>query len=168
MYKIDYDVKLNEVGRPCIDLSKDYEDKPEDKFMFIELARYYLQTVHSNMDGAVYDEKTMRVMNDTITLLAQLGDEMAEILYGNMKSFGDLTMMTDKPYHIMLRTIEERDDIPEKGFQYGDKIYDRVEGLKVFIDLGLLDNKFYQHNLEPARDVYELVDGITNEHWVKL
>jgi hypothetical protein len=33
MLKIEYEIKLNENGRPYIDLPTDYEDKPEDKFL---------------------------------------------------------------------------------------------------------------------------------------
>ena len=38
MYNIEYEIKLNEQGRPCIDLSQDYEHRPEDKF-FAKLSK---------------------------------------------------------------------------------------------------------------------------------
>jgi hypothetical protein len=163
MFEIKYDFGLNENGRPCIELPEDYDQNPEDKFFAIEIARYYLQMVHARMDDQIYDQNTFEVMGETISLLGQVGDEMAEIQYGNMKTQGELSlMMMDSRYQVMVESIEERDDLPEKDIYYKGKLFDRVEGLKVMVETDENNSADYKH------EYFELQNGITNEHWVKL
>jgi hypothetical protein len=162
MYRIDYEISLNENGRPCIELPDEYEQKPEDKFFAIEIARYYMQMVAENMDETIFDDHTFRVMDESIRLLGQLGDEMAEIQYEGMRAQGQIKMMMDSPYHVEVLGIEGRDALPEKDIVYHDRIFDRVEGLRVYVNFAIED---WDADLA---GVYELKDGITNEHWVKL
>ena len=162
MFEIKYDIELNEDGRPCIGLSEDYEHNPEDKFFAIEIARYYLQMIHANMDETIYDQNTFDAMDDTIQLLGQIGDEMAEIQYNNMKTHGEFGMMMDNSYHVKVNNIEERDALPEKDILYNNKIFDRVEGLKVLVETDENNDADYKHQY------FELQNGITNENWVKL
>ena len=166
MYDINYTIGLNEHGRPCIDLPKDYEHRPEDKFLSIELTRYIIQDLLQRR-GMDVDEETVEIMDITINFLAQIGDEMAEIMYGQMKAMGEMKMMLDYNYHIRVNSIEERDELSDKNILYYDKIFDRVEGLRVSIqpDKSLYDEYYYSKLIH---ETYELVDGITNEHWVKL
>jgi hypothetical protein len=162
MFEIRYDIELNENGRPCIELSEDYDHNPEDKFFAVEIARYYLQMVHAKMDDTIYDQNTFEIMNDTIQLLGQIGDEMAEIQYGNMKTQGELGMMMDSRYHVKVNDIEERDTLPEHNIIYKGKIFDRIEGLRVGVQ------EYNEKTYQPRIDIYELKNGITNENWVKL
>ena len=161
MYEIKYAVALNEDGRPCIELDDDYEHRPEDKFFAIEIARYYLQMVEANMDDTIYDQQTLETMDIAIRLLGQVGDEMAVLQYENMRSQGQITMMMDRRFHMTVYSIEERDALPDKNILYRDKIFDRVEGLKVCVETRTDDGVFHC-------DYFELKDGITNEHWVKI
>jgi len=161
MLKIEYQIKLNEHGRPCIDLSPDYEHNPEDKFFAIEVARYYLQTVFKGMDNR-YDQHTKDMMDIGIRLLGQIGDEMAELIYNQMVNMGDVDVSFGGRYHIEVKTIEERNAIPERGFLYQGKIFNRQKGLRVkVVDLNL-----------PIKDLtigyYELQEGITNDDWVEI
>ena len=71
-------------------------------------------------------------------------------------------MILDCAYHIQVSSVEERDALPDKDIVYEDKIYDRIEGLRVYV---LQPLELYDKNLSGA---YELIDGITNEHWVKI
>ena len=64
-------------------------------------------------------------------------------------------------HNIEVNSIEERDSLPEKDIIYEDRIFDRVEGLRVYV-LQPIEN--YDKNIS---GIYELVDGITNEHWKK-
>ena len=153
MNNIEYEVKLNEQGRPCIDLSQDYEHRPEDKFFAIELARYILQEVYGRR-SAEFDKEAAKVIETSINLLGQVGDEMAEILWNNMKSLGDFDFILKKRYHIMVETIKLRDELNEKYIHYNNKIYTRQEGLRVLV---LEDNV-----------IYELQDGTTNENWKEI
>jgi hypothetical protein len=162
MYKIEYGIGLNENGRPCIELPEEYEQKPEDKFFAIEIARYYMQMVEANMDDSIYDQNTFQSMDVAIRLLGQLGDEMAIITHEGMRAQGEVSILTGSAYQIVVESIEERDALPEKNIIYDDKLFDRVEGLKVRVRQ-LLDN--YEEGMSGT---YELQNGITNENWVKI
>ena len=166
MYKIEYGIGLNETGRPCIELPEEYDQNPEDKFFAIEIARYYLQMVEAKMDDSIYDQQTFETMDIAIRLLGQLGDEMAQITYEGMQTQGEVAlMMAGNACHLHVKSIEERDALPEKDILYGHKLFNRVEGLKV----GIVpeENKLTGRPYLIA-EIYELVDGITNENWKKI
>lgn len=153
MHKINYEIKLNTLGRPCIELSKDYEDKPEDKFLAIELTKYVLHNVYERR-SAEFDEEAAKVIDSGIRLLGQVGDEMAEILWNNMKCLGDSAIILGRHYHIMVETIEERDNLSNIGIIQEDKIYIKQEGLKVLV--------------RSEDKIYILKDGITNDNWFEI
>lgn len=160
MYNIEYKIGLNEQGRPCIELPEDYEHRPEDRFFALEICRYMLQDL-LNRRVADIDEETAHKMDEAERLLGQLGDEVAKILYEGMRAQGELATMLDVAYHIQVVSIEERNALPEKNIVCHDKIYDRFEGLRVYVmqPLEEWDNSI--------SGLYELVGGITNEHWKK-
>lgn len=158
MHNIRYEIGLNEQGRPCIELPEDYEQRPEDRFFALEICRYMLQDLMARRTEDL-DSDTVEQMDEAERLLGQLGDEVAAILYDMMKSQGEAIMMLEPSYHITLKTIEERDALPETDIIFNDMIFNRVEGLKVAVQL-------YEDNFTPYIEIYELVDGITNEHWV--
>lgn len=160
MYNIRYEIGLNEQGRPCIELSNDYKHRPEDRFFIIEIARYMLQDL-LNRKTDVLDADTIKQMDEAERLMGQLGDEVATILYDIMKNQGEALILLKPSYHVMVKNIEERDALPEFNIIFNDMIFKRVEGLKV----GVL---YYDEYLAPYTDKYELIDGITNEHWVKI
>jgi len=149
MFKIEYEIKLNEVGRPCIDLPLAYEHRAEDKFFAIEMARYFLQRVYTRR-SAEFDQQAAENINIGIQMLGQVGDEMAEILWKGMKANGDFELMMKRTYHVMVSTIEERDALPTTGIQEGGRIYMREEGLKVFVKK---ENKIYE---------------LQNDNWIEI
>jgi hypothetical protein len=159
MLKIEYEITLNEQGRPCIDLSPDYEHNPDDKFFALEMSRYYLQTVFNKM-GEKYDQHTKDTMDIGIRLLGQIGDEMAELIYGDMRMMGDVAVGLRSKYQIQVKSIEERDAIPLIGYFYKGKIFNRQEGLRVCIREMLVE--LYKDT------VYELQGGISNDNWVEI
>lgn len=150
MYNIGYGIGVNDEGRPCIDLPEDYEHRPEDKFFAIEIARYVLQEVYRRR-SAELDAATGEIMETTINFLGQIGDEMSEIIYNDLRGNGQEEILKDTRYHIIVDDIQERDALPEKHILAFDKLYDRELGLKVYV-------------LEDAK-IYELVNGIKNENW---
>ena len=79
-----------------------------------------------------------------------------------MRVQGVMRMMMDSAYHVEVLGIEARDALPDKDIIYMDRIYDRKEGLRVYVNFSIED-----YDTELA-GVYELKDGITNEHWIKL
>ena len=70
MLKIEYEIKLNERGRPCIELAPDYPHHTEDKFFAVELSRYYLQRVFNGM-GSRFDQHTKDMVDISIRGLGQ-------------------------------------------------------------------------------------------------
>jgi hypothetical protein len=154
MFKIEYEIKLNDEGRPCIDLPKDYEHRPEDKFFWIEMARYFLQVTRGRMTAPPYDQNTMNMMDISIPLLGQIGDEMARIVYHNMIAAGEANKLIGNDWDMFVQTIVERDAIPDVGIVHNNRLYLRQEGLKVFV-------------LEGGT-IYELKGGTTNENWIEI
>ena len=153
MHTIDYEINLNERGRPCIGLSASYKDKPEDKFFAIEIARYVLQNTYDRLSEH-FDEDTGKKIDLTIRVLGQVSDEMAELLWNTMKTYGDTEMILGKPYYVSVDTIEERDSLANTGILEGEKIYLREDGLKVLVKS---ENK-----------IYKLTGGNTNNDWIEV
>jgi hypothetical protein len=153
MPTIEYEIKLNDEGRPCIDLPLSYEPSPEDKFFALEMARYFLQVTHNKMAVPPYDQNTIDMMDISIRLLGQVGDEMARILWHSMKAAGETTLAFNR-WHVHINTIEERDAIPEHGMvQYG-KLYLREEGLTVYVT--------------QTAQRFVLEGGTTNDNWILM
>jgi len=161
MYEIKYEIGLNEEGRPYIGLPDDYEQRPEDRFFALEIARYILADL-LNRRTVDLDEETVDNLIQAEAMLGQLGDNVAGILYGVMKNMGETHLLVDPAYHIEVLGIEARDALPDKDIIYNGRIYERIEGLKVYVNFNIED---YDGDVA---GVYELKEGTTNEHWVKL
>lgn len=133
MHKIEYDVTLNDKNRPCIDLPDDYSDKSEDKFFAIEITRYLLQSVYDKrIDGL--DVDTLDNIEHCMNLLGQISDEMAMILWDDMKNKGDLSLLINNTHHIKVNMKEDLNEIPEKYICYNNKIYENRDGIKVLVE----------------------------------
>jgi hypothetical protein len=153
MHAIDYEINLNERGRPCIGLPPSYKDKPEDKFFAIEIARYVLQNTYDRLSEH-FDKDTAEKIDLTVRVLGQVGDEMAELLWNTMKVYGDTEMIMGKQYYVSVDTIEERDSLASTGILEGEKIFLREDGLKVLVKS---ENK-----------IYKLTGGNTNNDWIEV
>lgn len=153
MYTIEYDIQLNEAGRPYVELPDDYENQPEDRFFSIEMTRYILQDLIYRRSTEL-DENTNKHLDNTINLLGQVSDEMAEILFGEMRRMADVEIMLNPKYHIQIESIEDRNALPEKFIYYNNKIFDRIVGLRVLVTKEM--------------KIYELTEGITNENWKEI
>lgn len=167
MHRIEYEIKLNDKNRPYIELSEEYEDKPEDKFLAIELATYLIRNSFHN-NSHVLDDKSRIKLTESLDFLLDIGDSMANIVFDNMKAAGELAMMFDSAYHLEVKSIEERDGLGQETeyFSYNDKLYKREIGLKVYVNtFDYNDDKPFDNEI---CGVYVLKEGITNEHWVKL
>ena len=154
MYKIEYNVVINENGRPCVELTEDYKQRPEDSFFIMELAKHMFTDLLVRNSNKL-DEHTVNTIEESSNLIGQLSDEIAKILYDGMKVEGELDLIMNK-YQIKVLSINERDNLFAVDNFYMGKIFDRVEGLKVCV---------INDDIE---EIYELRNGITNEHWVKL
>ena len=128
MHEIDYNIGINDDGRPYIKLPVDYEQKPEDRFFALEITRYMLQDLLKRSTDRL-DEKTIEVMGNAESFIGQLSDEVSALLYGQMKTLGDVEMMMENPFHINVPNLKERDLLPDNNILYDGKVFDRVEGL---------------------------------------
>lgn len=156
MHNIEYEIKLNEQGRPCISIPENHENNPEDKFFAIELARYLLQDTYGRRSPE-FDKETAWAMDVAIRSLGQIGDEMARILWHNMKASGDAQFILGADFHVMCDSIEERDKISDRGILYYDKLYVRQEGLKVLTK-----------DTDDIWKIFELKGGTTNDNWERV
>ena len=159
MYKIEYEIGLNEHGRPYIGLPDDYEQRPEDRFFALEICRYMLQDL-LNRRSSELDQETVSAMDESERLLGQLGDEVAAILYDGMRTNAAMSKMINDSFDVMVNNIEERDALPDKDILYNEKIFDREIGLRVAVTTPNEDGGWHTER-------FELVDGITNEDWKK-
>ncbi len=140
MPTINYQIKLDESGRPYIHLPNDYDHKIEDRFFALEIARYIIQSAYTNKSPE-FDPTTSKNMEIGLDMVGQISDNVAEILYKQMEYLGDLMFdMVDK-YHIVVGDIQERDSLDMNRIIYEDKIYKRQIGLKVFVSS---ENKIYE------------------------
>lgn len=155
MNRIEYEIKLNENGRPCIDLPKGNGDKPEDKFYAMEIARYLIQSVY-NRRSAEFDQDTAEKINIAITVMGQIGDEMAELLFNSMKSAGDMSLLFNNTFNLKVETLEALNELSSGNYiLHNDKIFDKKAGLKALVT--------YQDA------VYELQENEENVlNWVEL
>jgi hypothetical protein len=153
MPTIDYEIKLNDSGRPCIDLPPDYPQIPENQFFALEMCRYILQKTHAGMNVPPFDQHTVDTMDASIRMIGQVSDEVARLLWHSMKAQGDATLAFGR-WHVHVDTIEERDAIPEHGIVQDGKLYLREEGFIVFV-------------LKGAQR-FKLKDGTTNDNWVLM
>ncbi len=159
MSEIKYEIGLNEQERPYIKLPEDYEQKPEDRFFAMEITRYILQDLLKRKINDL-DSDTIQQMDEAERLLGQLGDGVATLLYERMRVAAETTLIYGKKPSITVNSIEERDALPDKDILYDNMLFDRKEGLEVHVMTRLNGGGWHC-------DYYKLVDGITNENWVK-
>jgi len=153
MHKIEYEIKLNENGRPYIYLPEDFEDKSEHKFFVMELTIYMLQEIYHKRINQL-DQNTIDKLKQSIDVLLMVSDEAAGIIKGQLETMGDILLITNKAHHIQVKTINERDNLNYNGIIYNNKIFKRIEGLKVLVTEDM--------------KIYELKDGIDNKNWVEI
>ena len=149
----EYEIRINENGRPFIHIPDDYVDNPEDKFMAIEITRYVLITsLARNRDKL--SENGVKSVENTIENLEIISDEIADLLKKQMEERGEFILNTQTQYHIVVDTLKDRDNLNYEGIIYNNKIYKRTEGLRVLV----MEDK----------SIYELKNGIDNNNWIKL
>lgn len=153
MHRFDYEIKLNEENQPYIFIPEDYDNKPEDKFMALELTRYLLQQLVLTRKESL-DEQTIKSLESSYESLSKISEEVGDIIKETMEAKGNLHMNVNIPFHLQVTSIEERNSLNYKGIIREDKIFRRVEGLRVYVtDEG---------------KVYELQNGIDNENWKEV
>ena len=153
MIKFEYQIKLNEYGRPYIDLPADYKDNPEDKFLALELTRYLFTNIYERRRSE-FVPSDVKGLEVTLDMLEKVSDEVAILLKQQMEAMGEAELVFHRNYHVQVENIAERDALNYEGIIYNEKIYKREPGLKVLVFEGM--------------KIFELKDGIDNGNWVEV
>lgn len=153
MHRFEYEIQLNEDGRPYINIPEDYKEKPEDKFMALELTCYILRKLIETRQENL-DEQAVQSLEISFDTLYKISDEVSILIKNQMETMGEMVMEVNNTYHFQVESIEELKSLNYNGIMRDGKIFKRVEGLRVFV------------NSEDK--VFGLKDGIDNENWVEL
>lgn len=150
---IKYNIGIDDDGLPMIILDSDYSDTPENKFFCFQMVNYLLTTIRNRNSNNSDNVSDLLMLDSVIDYLSNINYEMSLIIVDLMRNMGDISMTLDVKYNIKVNTLEDRDNLNNYNIVYENKLFDRVNGLKVLV---LEDN-----------NIYELIDGITNDNWKK-
>lgn len=153
MLNFEYQIKLNDDDRPYIDIPEEYQNKTEDQFMVLEMSRYLILSL-LNLRRSELPENEVKALESSFDTLEVLSDELGILLKKQMEVLGETVLETARNHHITLDTLDQRNELNYNGIIYDGKLFKRVMGLKVLV----LENM----------EIYELVDGIDNEHWRRV
>jgi hypothetical protein len=156
MYTINYEIKLNDEGRPYIEFPEDYDHKPEDKFFAMEFARYLLNNVYEKRFlsedseqrkeamGYEHFEEAKAITESILESLEHISDEMAYIIKEGMEVTGELLGEVNKHrgYRFTVETLEELESIEGDGIISGDMIYKKEDGVTVLVEENLTIYEF--------------------------
>lgn len=160
MFRFHYDIELTEEGRPYIapvgDTVKEMSIV-EHKFMGLELAR---TIVSSTIELHESDPTNRPLPEDELNRLKNLEFEITRLsnIYSitikeQFELMGIADGLLNKDFDFSVLTEEERDNLKYNGIIRNDRMYVREEGLKV--------------KVIRTGEIYELIGGIDNEHWIK-
>jgi hypothetical protein len=156
MFSFEFEIELNEQGRPIIVPNKDVVktlDAVELKFMGLEIARAVL-------DGVI--DKTKKRDTESFKTLVEADVELhriCDIFAKAVKDQMDVLKIIDKytsaqKYDLQVDTMDDLYNLNYNGIIYADEIFKREIGLKVKV---LQEKK-----------IYELQNGIDNNNWTDI
>lgn len=113
----------------------------------LENAIEYLSGVAHGIGQLLINEKKD---NTNITDITEIIDfeSIDDEWFDNTSTDDDFN---EKKFHVIVKNIAERNELPNVNIIVGDNIYKRVEGLRVYV--------------KTTKKIYELQGGITNKHW---
>lgn len=82
MHNFEYDIKLNELGEPYIFVPENVENKPEHKFMFMEMTRMLLfnfiksVTIKNDKNLKTISQEDKTKIVNAFNVISQLSDEI--------------------------------------------------------------------------------------------
>jgi len=150
MNNIQYEIKIDENEIPYISFPEDYNSTTEDNFFAIQLTNYVFKNIYERNIN-ILDKESLDNLNTCVNVLEEIGYEMSILIKEQMEFSGNLTLMTNQKYHIQVKTLKERNNLPLNNIIYNDKLYERKEGLKVFVT--------------DKMKIFELKGGIDNKNW---
>ena len=91
MLKFEYEIKVNDKGRPYIEQSKENENLPEHKFMAVEITRYMMhQLLIDNQKEKELSDEHEQAIAETGMTLEYIADQIASMLSESMNLLNDL------------------------------------------------------------------------------
>lgn len=136
-FKIEYEIRLNDDGRPYIHLNPDFQDLPEHRFFVLEMTRYILfDVVERNMEKPNHlkiSDQALDVLQKTAISLGNISDEMAMMIKSSMNNNVSIDEIFNKiKFDITVSNKSELKNIL-KAFLFNNKIYIRKNNLKVLV-----------------------------------
>jgi len=151
MYNIEYKIDLDGNGKPMIVLDEKYLDKPFDKYMVIEMAKYIIYSarnsyVDSNLNNSEYNEKLVHDMEFTFDFLNHLSGHMDDIILDHFRNQGSIRKLESKEYLFSVITYDDlfelSDSIVNNEMFYEHMLFNADEGITVFV---VNENKRYSY-----------------------
>jgi hypothetical protein len=161
MFKFEYEIELNDSGRPYIkpvgDTLKELSFV-EHKFMAMELATY---VVGSSINAHLQNPERLTLPEGELERLKMLESEINRLsnIYANtiknqFELLGIADRLLNKNFDITVLNEQERNALNYNGIIFDDRLFKREEGLKV--------------KLIQTGQIFQLVGGIDNEHWKEI
>ncbi len=156
MYSFHFEIRLNEFGRPIIvplnDKSNLDVNSLEAKFMAAEITRAVYQNIVDKMNDTADSGMTDDQIKNVEAAYIHLNKFTSVMAYTIKSKLCDQSSNTD--FDVQVVTESDRDNLNYNGIIYDGRIFFRKEGLRVRI----LDDG----------SIFELKNGVDNQHWVKI
>jgi len=152
-YKIVYEIRIDNDGRPYVHLPEEFDDIAEHRFFSMEMTRYILQEVlRNNIQKPQHlkiSQSAMDVLEATAQSIGNISDEMALII--------KTSMVNNIPINNIFKnikfdiTVYSKPDLENilKVFLYNNKFYVRKNNIKVLV---IDELTIYQLNWENIDD----------------
>jgi len=136
-FKIEYDIRINDDGRPYIHLLDNFQDIPEHRFFVLEMSRYiFFDIVDRNMEKPYHlkiSEQAENILHNTAISISNISDDMAIIIKSSIINKISLSkIFNDIRFDI---TVNKKFELKNllKGFLFNNRIYIRKNNLKVLV-----------------------------------
>ena len=161
MFKFEYEIKLNDQGRPYVDpVGETLKELGfvEHKFMAMELARYIIGSsinLHQQQpERLTLPEGELERLISLENEITRLSNIYAKTIKDQFELLGIADRLINKNFDFTVFNEEELFGLNYNGIITDNRIFKRTEGLKV--------------KLIQTGQIFELVGGIDNEHWTEI
>ncbi len=161
MFKFEYDIDLNNDGRPYVNPQGETLKElafVEHKFMAMEIARYVIgSTINTHFNNPIkfpLPDGELPRLQDLEAELTRISDIYAGTIKEQFELLGIADRLINQKFDLTVLNIAERDALNYNGIIFADRVYKRQEGLKV--------------KLIQTGQIFELIGGIDNIHWIDI
>lgn len=151
MYSIEYRIDLDGNGKPMVVLDEKHLDKPFDKYMIIEMAKYIIYSarnsyVDNRENDEQYSEDLVHSMEYSFDFLNYLSGHMDDIVLDYFRNNGFLCKKDNKEYLFSVTSyenlVELSDSIINNEMFYDHMLFKADEGITVLV---VNENKRYSY-----------------------